>query len=92
MRMIPRLDIKNQHVIKGIQHEELRKVGDPNEVACAYYEAGIDEIVFMDAVASLYDRNNLFHIIEEAVREVFVPIAIGGGLRTIDDGHLQKLP
>lgn len=85
MRLIARLDIKNQHVIKGIQLEGLRKVGDPNEMARAYYEAGVDEIVFMDAVASLYDRNNLFHIIEEAVREVFVPIAIGGGLRTIDD-------
>ena len=85
MRLIARLDIKNQHVIKGIQLEGLRKVGNPNEMARTYYEAGIDEIVFMDAVASLYDRNNLFRIIEEAVREVFVPIAIGGGLRTIDD-------
>ena len=85
MRVVARLDVKNQHVIKGIQLEGLRKVGNPNEMARAYYEAGIDEIVFMDAVASLYDRNNLFSIIEEAVREVFVPIAIGGGLRTIDD-------
>jgi cyclase len=85
MRLIARLDIKNEHVIKGIHLEGLRKVGNPNSMAREYYEAGVDEIVFMDAVASLYDRNNLFHIIEEAVRDVFVPIAIGGGLRTIED-------
>lgn len=85
MRLIARLDIKNEHVIKGIHLEGLRKVGNPNQMARDYYEAGIDEIVFMDAVASLYDRNNLFHIIEAAVRDVFVPIAIGGGLRTLED-------
>lgn len=85
MRLIARLDIKNEYVIKGIHLEGLRKVGDPNELARAYYEQGIDEIVFMDAVASLYDRNNLFHIIEAACRDVFVPIAVGGGLRTVED-------
>lgn len=85
MRIVARLDIKGQHVIKGIQLEGLRKVGDPIEMARQYFEAGIDEIVFMDAVASLYDQNNLFDVIEKAVREVFVPVAIGGGLRTIDD-------
>jgi len=85
MRIIARLDIKNEYVIKGIHLEGLRKVGNPNELATLYYENGIDEIIFMDAVASLYDRNNLFHIIEQACRKVFVPIAIGGGLHTIDD-------
>jgi len=85
MRIIARLDIKNEHVIKGIHLEGLRKVGNPNEMARAYYEQGVDEIVFMDAVASLYDRNNLFHIIEKACVDVFVPIAVGGGLRSIED-------
>lgn len=85
MRLIARLDIKNEFVIKGIHLEGLRKVGNPNEMARAYYEQGIDEIVFMDAVASLYDRNNLFHIIEAACNDVFVPIAVGGGLRTVED-------
>jgi cyclase len=85
LRIIARLDVKNEHVIKGIHLEGLRKVGDPNELALRYYEQGVDEIVFMDAVASLYDRNNLFHIIEQACRNVFVPIAIGGGLRTLED-------
>jgi cyclase len=85
MRVIARLDVKNESVIKGIHLEGLRKVGDPNALARQYYEQGIDEIVFMDAVASLYDRNNLFHIIEAACRDVFVPIAVGGGIRSIDD-------
>ncbi|MFK7856956.1 MAG: imidazole glycerol phosphate synthase subunit HisF [Granulosicoccus sp.] len=85
MRVIARLDIKNEFVIKGIHLEGLRKVGNPNELASNYYDHGIDEIVFMDAVASLYDRNNLFHIIEAACRDVFVPIAVGGGLRTVKD-------
>jgi len=85
MRLIARLDIKNEYVIKGIHLEGLRKVGEPNAMARSYYDQGIDEIVFMDAVASLYDRNNLFHIIENACRDVFVPIALGGGLRTVED-------
>ena len=85
LRLIARLDVKNQYVIKGIHLEGLRKIGDPNELARKYYEAGIDEILFMDAVASLYERNNLFHIIEKACEEVFIPITIGGGIRSIDD-------
>lgn len=85
MRFIARLDIKNEHVIKGIHLEGLRKVGDPNDLARRYYSEGIDELVFMDAVASLYDRNNLFHIIEAACRDVFVPIAVGGGMRSVED-------
>ena len=85
LRLIARLDIKNEHVIKGIHLEGLRKVGDPNDLARRYYDQGIDEIVLMDAVASLYDRNNLFHILETACRDVFVPIAVGGGIRTLED-------
>jgi cyclase len=85
LRLIARLDVKNQHVIKGIHLEGLRKIGDPIELAKKYYEQGIDEIVFMDAVASLYGRNNLFHIIEAACKEVFIPITIGGGIREVKD-------
>jgi cyclase len=84
-RLIARLDVKNEFVIKGIHLEGLRKIGDPNELAKKYYDQGIDEIVFMDGVASLYDRNNLFHIIEKACKDVFIPITIGGGIRSIDD-------
>jgi cyclase len=84
-RLIARLDVKNEFVIKGIHLEGLRKIGDPIELAKKYYLEGIDEIIFMDAVASLYDRNNLFHIIEEACKQVFIPITIGGGIRSLND-------
>jgi cyclase len=85
LRLIARLDVKNQHVIKGIHLEGLRKIGDPIELANNYYKQGIDEIVFIDAVASLYGRNNLFHIIEAACKKVFIPITIGGGIREVKD-------
>lgn len=85
MRIVARIDVKNDFAIKGIHLEGLRKVGNPNELARKYYREGIHEIVFMDAVASLYDRNNLFDVIEKACQDVFVPIALGGGIRTIED-------
>jgi cyclase len=85
MRVIARLDVKNAFVIKGIHLEGLRKVGDPIELAKAYYAQGIDEIMFIDSVASLYGRNNLFPVIRRASEEVFVPITIGGGIRSVDD-------
>ena len=85
LRLISRIDVKNNFVIKGIQLEGLRKVGDPLLTAKKYYEEGIDEILFMDAVASLYERNNLFKIIENASKHIFVPLTIGGGIRTLDD-------
>jgi cyclase len=85
MRVIARIDIKNDYVIKGIHLEGLRKVGDPNALAVRYYNEGAEEIIFMDAVASLYERNNLFHIIEKACQDVFIPITVGGGIRTIED-------
>jgi cyclase len=85
VRVISRLDVKNDYVIKGIHLEGLRKVGDPIELAQEYYRQGIDEIIFMDAVASLYGRNNLFDVIKRACKEVFIPITIGGGIRSLSD-------
>jgi imidazole glycerol-phosphate synthase subunit HisF len=85
IRVIARLDIKNEFVIKGIHLEGLRKVGDPNDLAKKYYENGIDEIVFIDAVAAYYDRNSLSNIIRAACKHVFIPITVGGGIRKIDD-------
>lgn len=84
-RIIPRLDIKNEFVIKGIHLEGLRKIGEPNLLAKRYYHQGADEIIFMDAVAAYYDRNSLSHIIEKACEEVFIPITVGGGIRSIKD-------
>lgn len=84
-RIIARLDVKNNFVIKGIHLEGLRKIGNPVELAKKYYNDGVDEIIFMDAVASLYERNNIFDIIRAACKEVFIPITIGGGLRSLND-------
>ena len=85
MRLIARLDVKNEFVIKGIHLEGLRKIGSPVELAQKYYNAGADEILIMDAVASLYDRNNLFEVITETCKSVFIPVCLGGGIRNVDD-------
>ena len=84
-RIIARLDIKNDFVIKGIHLEGLRKVGNPNELALKYYNDGIDEIILMDAVAAYYDRNSLSEIVKRTCHNVFVPITVGGGIRKIED-------
>lgn len=85
LRLIARLDVKAPNLVKGIQLEGLRKLGDPNEFARRYYEQGIDEIFYADIVASLYERNSLSDIIEKTTEDLFVPITVGGGLRSIDD-------
>lgn len=87
-RLIARIDVKNEYAIKGIHLEGLRKVGDPNILAMQYYKEGIDEIVFMDAVAAYYDRNSLSKIIQKATNDIFAPITVGGGIRNIED--IQK--
>ncbi|HBR59321.1 MAG TPA: imidazole glycerol phosphate synthase subunit HisF, partial [Deltaproteobacteria bacterium] len=85
VRLIARLDVKAPNLVKGIQLEGLRKMGDPNEFALKYYLQGADEIFYADIVASLYERNSLLDIIERTTDRVFVPITVGGGLRNIDD-------
>ncbi len=84
-RIIARLDIKGSNLIKGIHLEGLRKIGNPNEYALKYYNQGADGLIMMDIVASLYGRNNLLHIVEKACENVFVPITVGGGVRSILD-------
>jgi cyclase len=85
IRLIARLDVKAPNLVKGIQLEGLRKLGNPNEFARKYYEQGIDELYYEDIVASLYERNNLLEIIESTTRNIFVPVTVGGGLRTVED-------
>jgi imidazole glycerol-phosphate synthase subunit HisF len=85
IRIIPRLDIKGPNLVKGIHLEGLRALGKPADFAKYYYENGADEIMFMDVVASLYERNSLHDIISETAQKIFVPITVGGGLRTIED-------
>jgi cyclase len=85
IRFIARLDVKGENLIKGIQLEGLRKLGKPNDFARKYYSEGIDEIIYMDIVASLYERNSLLNIIEEATKDIFIPITVGGGIRSIEN-------
>lgn len=85
IRIIPRLDIKGPNLVKGIHMEGLRVLGKPEDFARYYYENGADELIYMDAVASLYGRNSLLDIIERTSREIFIPLTVGGGLRTIED-------
>lgn len=85
LRVIARLDVKNGQLIKGIHLEGLRVLGDPNEFALKYYESGIDEIIFMDPVASFYGRNTLGTVLTSAVDNIFVPITAGGGIRSVAD-------
>ena len=85
IRLISRLDIKSPNLIKGIHLEGLRKIGDPQTFAQNYYAAGADEIIYMDIVASLYNRNSLSELVRRTAEQVFVPITVGGGLRSLDD-------
>ena len=85
MRTIARIDIKNNNVIKGINLEGLRRIGDPEQIIKKYYNDGIDELLILDSVASLYGRNNLFSLIKEITKEIFVPITLGGGIRSLKD-------
>jgi cyclase len=84
-RIIPRLDIKGPNLVKGIHLEGLRVLGKPADFAKFYYEEGADELMFMDVVASLYERNSLHDIISETAKKIFIPITVGGGLRTMSD-------
>ena len=79
IRLIARLDVKAPNLVKGIQFEGLRKLGDPNLFAKKYYNDGVDEIYYEDIVASLYERNSLVDIVEKTTEEIFVPVTVGGG-------------
>lgn len=85
VRLIARLDVKAPNLIKGVHLEGLRKIGDPQKAAQAYYEAGVDEIIYMDVVASLYNRSGLQEIVRRTAEQVFIPITVGGGIRSLHD-------
>ncbi|MFM7761909.1 MAG: imidazole glycerol phosphate synthase subunit HisF [Acidimicrobiaceae bacterium] len=87
LRLIARLDIKGANLIKGIHLEGLRVVGDPQIHAAKYYQDGAEEIIYMDTVASLYGRNNLVDVVSRATEHVFVPITVGGGIRSVEDAR-----
>ena len=85
IRIIPRLDIKGPNLVKGIHLEGLRVLGKPEDFAKFYYENGADELLYQDVVASLYGRNSLNDIITRTAKNIFIPLSVGGGIRTIED-------
>ena len=87
MRIISRLDIKGHNLIKGVKFEGLRVLGCPIKSANFYYKEGIDEILCIDTVASLYGRNNAVNLVKEISKNVFLPITVCGGIRSVDDGR-----
>ena len=85
IRLIARLDIKGSNLIKAVHLEGLRVIGSPSEHAHRYYQQGADELLYMDSVASLYGRNHLAEIIRDATKDIFVPLTVGGGIRSVED-------
>ena len=85
IRVIPRLDIKGPNLIKGIQFDGYRVLGTAGQFAEIYYHGGADELIYQDVVASLYRRNSLFDIITETARNIFIPLTVAGGIRSIED-------
>jgi cyclase len=84
-RIIARLDVKPPNLVKGVHLEGFRKIGDPAVFATKYYLEGADEINYQDIVASLYERNNISELVSKTAEGVFIPISVGGGIRTVED-------
>ncbi|WP_439101295.1 imidazole glycerol phosphate synthase subunit HisF [Congregibacter sp.] len=84
-RIIPCLDVDNGRVVKGVNFVDIRDAGDPVEIAARYNEQGADEITFLDITASHEDRETTVHMVEAIAREVFIPLTVGGGIRSVDD-------
>ena len=84
-RIIPCLDVDNGRVVKGVQFVDIRDAGNPVEVARRYDQEGADEITFLDITASSDDRETIVHVVEEVANEVFIPLTVGGGIRSIED-------
>jgi imidazole glycerol-phosphate synthase subunit HisF len=84
-RIIPCLDVDAGRVVKGVKFVDIRDAGDPVEVARRYNEEGADEITFLDITASSDDRETIVHVVEQVASEVFIPLTVGGGIRSADD-------
>ncbi|MBQ0724517.1 MAG: imidazole glycerol phosphate synthase subunit HisF [Cycloclasticus sp.] len=84
-RIIPCLDVDNGRVVKGVQFVDIRDAGDPVEIARRYDKEGADEITFLDITASSDDRETMVHLVEQVAGEVFIPLTVGGGIRTLED-------
>jgi len=84
-RIIPCLDVDNGRVVKGVRFIDIRDAGDPVEIARRYDAEGADELTFLDITASAHERDTMVHVVEQVAGEVFIPLTVGGGLRTLDD-------
>lgn len=84
-RIIPKLEVKSENVVKGMRMEGLRVVGQPSEMANIYLEGGADEILFIDTVASLYNRSQIHGLASSVANQTRVPLIVGGGLRSVED-------
>src|SRR5258706_14619411 len=84
-RLIPRLDVKSGRVVKGVKFQDLKDIGDPAELAERYEREGADEIVFLDISATLEERRTIEEIARRTAERLFIPLTIGGGVRTYDD-------
>jgi cyclase len=84
-RIIPCLDVANGRVVKGVNFVDLRDAGDPVELAARYNEQGADELVFLDVAATVENRTTLVELVARTAREVFIPLTVGGGIRSVDD-------
>jgi len=84
-RIIPCLDVDNGRVVKGVQFVNIRDAGDPVEVARRYNEEGADELTFLDITATHEGRDNIVHVVEAVAGEIFIPLTVGGGIRSVDD-------
>lgn len=84
-RIIPCLDVDNGRVVKGVQFVDIRDAGDPIEVAKRYDEQGADEITFLDITATHHERDTMVHVVEAVASQVFIPLTVGGGIRTVED-------
>jgi len=84
-RIIPCLDVDNGRVVKGVKFVDIRDAGDPVEIARRYDREGADEITFLDITATAHERDTMVHVVEAMASEVFIPLTVGGGIRTVDD-------
>ncbi len=91
-RIIPCLDVDNGRVVKGVQFVDIRDAGDPVEVAKRYDQQGADEITFLDITATAHERDTIVHVVEEVASQVFIPLTVGGGIRSVDDIRKMLTP
>src|SRR3989344_62684 len=85
VRIIPKLEVKNENLIKGVHLDGLRIVGQPEAAALKYAHAGADELIYLDLVASLYQRQNWINIVRRTAEQIYIPLTVGGAIRIFAD-------